>query len=228
MPDIIIQCTSCSNEITVSDVVDISKLKCRGCGGSFLRANSPDKGSDPNASEKKRPLIKAKTTTGAEAQPEPQEAAPTEPHKRLIWEKLNNTKGQKEVAKESRKMYSSLTWKAWLVFVIVASVCGFLRYGGVIPDATIREAAIYQALTLLVFHIVITLKAFQDSVFQGVLCILIPPYSIYYLFSASDDFMLRATIAGLLVGIGQDAGILFHEWSINVIDTVNEWIASGG
>lgn len=219
---------SCGNEISVSDVVDVSKLKCRGCGGEFLRLNAPD-ASDTAASEpKKRNLLKTKQPEQSEPQPEQQAETPAQPHRRLLWEKINNPKGQAQVAKESKRMYSSLTWKAWLVFIVVAAICGTLRYGGIVPPEILQEAVLYEALTLLVLHIVITLKAFQDSIFQGVLCVLIPPYSIYYLFSASDDFMLRAIIAGLLIGIGQDAGIIYHEWSISIIDIVNKWIASGG
>jgi hypothetical protein len=125
-------------------------------------------------------------------------------------------------------MYSALTWKAWLAFFVIAIIAGTLRYSGLIPDHILEKAVIYEALTLAVLHIVIVLKAFQDSVFQGILCILLPPYAVYYLFSASDDFYLRAFIAGLLVGIGQDAGLIFHEWSVVGIDKVNDWIASGG
>ena len=147
---------------------------------------------------------------------------------RLAWEKLNNPEGQKEVQRQSQKMYSGLTWKAWLLFIVIGAIAGTLRYSGLIPTSILQQAVLYEALTVLVFHIFIVLKAFQDSVFQGVLCVLLPPYSIYYLFSAADDFYLRAVVAGLLIGLGQDSGILFHEWSMSAVVTVNEWIASGG
>lgn len=234
MPDVDIQCMSCGNQISVSDVVNVDKLKCRSCGGDFLRTNADAAPAGPSPEEKRKSMMKSlhkedakqklalsKNKSGKE-QPEEENAS------RLAWEKLNNPEGQAEVQRQSQKMYSGLTWKAWLLFIIIGIIAGTLRYSGLIPSSVIQQAAIYEALTVLVLHIFIVLKAFQDSVFQGVLCVLLPPYSIYYLFSASDDFYLRALVGGLLVGLGQDSGILFHEWSMSAVVTVNEWIASGG
>lgn len=228
MADVDIQCLSCGNQITISDVVDVSKLKCRSCGGDFMRSNAPaatDTG--PSQEEKRRSLMRK---SAAEPEAATVEAEPTAEGEanRLAWDKLNNPDAQKEVQKASRKMYSALTWKAWVCFFVTAVIAGGLRYSGVIPSAILEQAIIYQAITVIVLHIVVVLKAFQDSVFQGILCVLLPPYALYYLFSASDDFYLRALIAGILVGVGQDAGIVFHEWSVVGIDAVNDWISSGG
>jgi hypothetical protein len=147
---------------------------------------------------------------------------------RLAWDKLNNPEAQAEVQRQSSKVYSALTWKAWVVFIVTAVIAGGLRYSGLVPSTILEQAAIYEAITMMVFYVVIVLKAFQDSVFQGILCVLLPPYAFYYLFSASDDFYLRAVMAGIMIGIVHDAGILFHKWSIFAIDAVNKWIASGG
>ena len=232
MADVDIQCLSCGNQITVSDVVDISKLKCRACGGEFLRTNGQP-ASVSAAEDKRRTLMRksggAPAVSVAAAAPQQSQAeSPQAEINRLAWDKLNNPEGQAEVQRQSNKMYSALTWKAWVAFFITAVVAGGLRYSGLIPSTILEQAAIYEAIAMLVFYVIIVLKAFQDSVFQGILCLLLPPYAFYYLFSASDDFYLRAVMAGAMIGIAQDAGILFHKWSVFGIDAVNKWIASGG
>jgi len=227
MSDVTIQCLSCGNEITVSDVVNIENLKCRACGGDFLRSNAQAQPTGPTPEEKRRSLMKTRIPEPVRPQ-QASEAPPANHINRVAWEKLNDPAGQAEVQKQSAKMYSSLTWKAWAIFIGVGAIAGTCRYSGLIPASVLRQAILYEALTVLILHIFIVLKAFKDSILQGVLCVLLPPYSLYYLFSASDDFYLRAFIAGLLIGIGQDAGVIFHEWSIGIIDSVNGWIASGG
>jgi len=231
MADVDIQCLSCGNQITVSDVVDIAKLKCRACGGEFLRSNGEALTSNPVADEKRRSLMRKSGPAPAVNVAAAQEASPESPKaeiNRLAWEKLNNPAGQAEVQRQSKRMYSALTWKAWVVFFVVAIIAAVLRYSGLVPKSILEQAAIYEAVAVFVMYLIISLKAFQDSVFQGILCVLLPPYSLYYLFSASDDFYLRAVMAGVLIGVGQDAGLLFHEWSLTGIEAVNRWIASGG
>ncbi len=231
MADVDIQCLSCGNQITVSDVVNVEKLKCHACGGDFLRSNAPAPAAGPTQEEKRRSLMRksAESIPTAAAPQQGKAQQPAEPEvNRLAWDKLNNPEAQAEVQKQSQKMYSALTWKAWVCFIVTAAIAGTLRYSGLVPAGILEKAVFYEAILVAAFHVIIVLKAFQDSVFQGILCILLPPYAIYYLFSASDDFYLRAFIAGLLVGVGQDAAVVFHEWSVVGIDAVNKWISSGG
>ena len=234
MADVDIQCMSCGGEITVSDVVNVDKLKCRSCGGDFLRTNTDAAPTGPSPEEKRRSLMKSLKKKDAKQKLAIAKNAPAGKNadevdvSRLAWEKLNDTEGQAEVQRQSHRMYSGLTWKAWLVFIVIGGIAGGLRYSGLVPPSILAQAVIYEVLVVVVLHIFVVLKAFQDSVFQGVLCVLLPPYSIYYLFSAADTFFLRAVVAGLLIGIGQDSGTLFHGWSITAIDSVNAWISSGG
>jgi hypothetical protein len=63
---------------------------------------------------------------------------------------------------------------------------------------------------------------------QGILCLFIPGYSFYYLFGVTDEFYLRAIVAGLLVGIGQDAAIQLKEHAGHITGAVNDFISGGG
>jgi hypothetical protein len=119
-------------------------------------------------------------------------------------------------------------WLAWLAFLILGGGMWYARYGHGLPQPYAAWLPLYGPYVVIVIHIIITLTAFQDTVFQGILCVLIPLYSFYYLFLISDAFFLRAIAAGLLVGIGQDSAIFFQRVANEVINNVNAWIAAGG
>ena len=77
-------------------------------------------------------------------------------------------------------------------------------------------------------QILIVLKAFQDSVLQGILCLLIPGYSFVYLFFMSDDFYARAVLGGLLIGMAKDSYLFYEQYALTLYNAINAWLASGG
>ncbi len=84
MPDVDIQCLSCGNAITVSDVVDVDKLKCRACGGDFLRANGDAAPAGPSPEQKRRSLMK-KIQVVAPKNPAAAKKEPEEGSHNLAW-----------------------------------------------------------------------------------------------------------------------------------------------
>jgi len=117
---------------------------------------------------------------------------------------------------------------SWIVFVLLGGAMGYLRYGHGLPPEYVDLFATYGPWIVIAIHVGVVLMAFSDSVFQGILCLLIPFYSLYYLFLVSDAFMIRAVAAGLLVGIAQDSMLVFQRESSRIIEWVNAWIAGGG
>jgi len=49
-------------------------------------------------------------------------------------------------------------------------------------------------LANIFLYVVILLRAMKDQVFHGILCLVLPPYALYYLFAVSDEFLLRAAV----------------------------------
>ena len=117
---------------------------------------------------------------------------------------------------------------AWLLFLALGGALGFLRYSKYLQPQHLEMIVKYGPYAVILLHIAVTLTAFQDTVFQGILCILIPFYSLYYLFLVTDAFYLRAAGAGLLVGVGVDSAIFFQLHAQELIAKGNAWIASGG
>ena len=62
----------------------------------------------------------------------------------------------------------------------------------------------------------------------GILALLVPCYSFYWLFIVSDAFLIRAIVAGLFVGIGLDSLAFYQQFINEHAGQVRDWIASGG
>ena len=105
---------------------------------------------------------------------------------------------------------------------------GYLRYGGGLPPEYLALAAEYSWIVFMAFHIIVVLKAMTDGMMQGILCLLVPGYSLFYIFAVSDDFYLRAVFGGLLIGIGQDSAIKINMYASQLADVAHGFIAEGG
>ena len=117
---------------------------------------------------------------------------------------------------------------AWIVFVVLGCVMGTLRYGGILSSTQIADFKSYAPFVFIALHIFIVVRIFGDSVFSGILSLLVPPYTYYYLFVFSDDFLIRAVFAGIFVGIGVDSVEFFELQSIQIFKSVSVWIRSTG
>jgi hypothetical protein len=117
---------------------------------------------------------------------------------------------------------------SWLVFILLGGGMYMLRYHDVLPPNTLRMLIRYGPYALLVLHVTLVLMAFQDAMFQGILCLLVPLYSFYWLFMVTDLFMMRAVTAGILVGVGMDSVAFYQDLLNDTYRVVSKWIRSGG
>jgi hypothetical protein len=119
-------------------------------------------------------------------------------------------------------------WFAWLLFFALGGGMWYLRYRAALPAPYDTWLTQYAPHAVIALHVIIVLTAFRDTVFQGILSLIIPFYSFFYIFLVSDAFYLRAMTAGVLVGTGLDAAVFFQHKANTTITVVNEWIANGG
>jgi hypothetical protein len=212
MADITITCAACGRASTFSEFVSEAALVCRGCGGALQR---------PGA-EADKPKHKV-APVAFETDDATQEQAQTDSRQaRRLWA------GQGPVPRGQRHATVRHHWYAWALFAALAALAAWLRYGGGLPPAALQHLGIYAVYVALALHVIVILKAFEDSVFRGILCLLIPFYSLYYILAVSDAVYLRAVVGGLLVVIGQDAAIVLNERFTHAVAFVHAWIASGG
>jgi hypothetical protein len=116
----------------------------------------------------------------------------------------------------------------WVVFILIGAAMYALRYKDVLSPAYLRMLIQYGPYILLCIHIGLVLMALKDAIFQGILCLLIPCYSFYWLYMICDNFAVRAVVAGLLVGIGLDSLEFYQEVFNKVYNSVSDFINSGG
>ena len=117
---------------------------------------------------------------------------------------------------------------SWIVFFVVGGISGFLRYGDGLSGHNLDLMIEYSKYLVIVVYVVIALAAYKDSVFQGILSTLIPFYGFYWIFLIADAFMMRAIVAGILVGTGVDFCIWFNGSVQEIMLIVQKWIGSGG
>ena len=212
MADITLTCSNCGKENVFSEFVDENLLVCRTCGTKLQKTAAPEGKSAPATPRKLRPSLQG--VTAVQAQPDA-----------TVWQ--DTQQKAREAAPKEKKGVGQAT-KAFLLFLLLGSIAGAFRYGGFVPQHVLKAFTPYEPMIVALLYVLIILRAFKDSMFQGVLCFFIPIYPFYYLFSVSDDFYLRAVIAAILIATAQDSAVFYQQGITYGINYVNEWIASGG
>lgn len=123
-----------------------------------------------------------------------------------------------------------------LVFLFIGGIMGYLRYAAELgwpgsdrlPVEQITNVMQYAWIAILVLNFIVVFRAMSDNMFQGLLCLLIPGWSVIYLLFISDNFYLRAFFFGCLVGVGQDGGMQLYGYAADFMQGISEFINSGG
>jgi len=211
MADVSAKCPECGTQVTVSEYANPASVVCPSCGAGI--PFSPDTSA---SASKPRPKLKR-------VEPKPAEPEGDEAESESEWSKL----ADKQPRQKSKRRVRSHSI-GWALFLVIGGIMWYLRYGPTAPPLFAVLSAQYGFFFVIAVHVLIILKAFKDSIFSGILCLLIPFYSFYYLFVISDDFLLRSVVAGLLVGIGQDSLQSMQAELSSTVMTVTNWIRSGG
>jgi hypothetical protein len=205
MPDVTITCPSCGKTITVSEFVDLSKLVCRACGCRFAASDSETLEEDNDATQEERSHPEPVVTTTTPAQVVVIAKVKPRPRKLFRW---------------------TYQLKCWFVFACVGIVSLVLRYGGLLGSNALEVLIEYGPLAVFAFHFYITFRAFRESVLAGILCLLVPFYSLYYAFWSFEDYMFRAVFAGMLVGTGCDCLAFIYKYGAMILPGINDFFTS--
>ncbi len=114
---------------------------------------------------------------------------------------------------------------AWLLFFGLAVAMYGMRYLGWLGvQAEMMHAAIYVVIGL---HLIVVAMAAREDLFYAFLALIVPGYSLYYLFARSGRAWLCAITAGLLVGFGEDAWGDLSQLSFEWYEIISKWIRAG-
>lgn len=206
MPDVTITCNSCGKSITVSEFVDLSQLVCRTCGNRFSAPVEDTveeyEESDTSEHSSREPVVTI-----------------TEPEPVVVIAKVTP-----HVRKGFRWTYQI---RCWITFAFVGIVSLALRYGGLLGSDTLDSLVFYGPLVVFALHFYITFRAFRESVVSGILCLLVPFYSLYYTFWLFEDYMFRAVFAGILVGTGLDTLVVMRDNAEKILPAIDEFLNRG-
>jgi hypothetical protein len=210
MADLQATCPKCSKTSTFSEFVSDEALMCRGCGAELPRPQR----SDPKPKPRVKTIVPGASEAPNEDTRPPTDAAP-------LWPGRHRPRQQGR-AKVRHHIY------AWLVFFVLGGAATYLRYGGGLPPAYLGQLQRYAAVGLIACHLIVMIKAFEDSVYQGILCLLVPFYTLYYVFAVTDAVYLRAVMGAVLIAVGQDGFMSIQERAFAFSEKIRAWIASGG
>ena len=223
MADKTITCQNCGNVITVSEFVSAKTLTCMKCKAEVALPLSSAAPVEP------QPKLRLARPLTDEA-PSAPVAATSESarHKHDPTVDLRKFLPQYKIRKRKRRASAfEVIALPWLLFIVLTAILAWVRYS---PDAISPEnlkLTISGGVWILLFlHISIICYAFTDDSFYGILCLIIPGYSLYYLYVQSDQMILRSLAGALLIAFGWDAVIAAQDLWIEIYSTVSLWIAT--
>lgn len=253
MADVTYKCTQCQKTRMVSEFADPDKIVCSDCDIKMISADDAPPVHAASPSEEKQPPAKAESSSEAKAEttappaptpkppkekgklklararvPEPTEEP--EPKGKVISKKVLEPEGvraplelhPKKNKKRKKKGVSHTVW-AFCLFAILGTAAFYLRY----YTLYLLPYLDYAWIGVLAMHILVTLKALSDDMMQGILCLFIPGWSLFYLI-VSDNYYYKAVIFALLLGIGYDGAYQLLGYVMNILGAIQEFINSGG
>ncbi len=242
MADIDITCTSCAKHFSVSEYAKTDGMKCPHCGETICDDDSP--APEPVDDGEKSSLRLAGKAELESLFEEPVHPDDDPKHKGKKGKRsplsvfrmkddgmldMDNRHVRKKTAADKRASVMKSTLFSWLLFIVLGALMFFMRYGlDGTPYTRFAGLMPHSWMVIAFLHVLITISAASNDVMQGILCGLIPGYSLLYIFWHSDDFYLRAATAALLIGFGQDGGLQIYDWAASQIGAISAWIESGG
>jgi len=213
-------CPQCGKLVTISSVAE--RFVCPACGTAVSVPQAPA----PKTGEAKTRL--RIRDEAASFQENADEASPPRKGFSRFRAKDKPIPSRPTVRRGVAHVVTAHHVGSWLVFLAIGGVMAGMRYGGWLNESQMDTLRLISPILLLVLYVITLMTIFSDSVFAGIMSLLIPPYSLYYLLVSSDRFLLRAVVIGILVGIGQfSADFITYHW-MSIVSAVHAYIASGG
>jgi len=244
MADIVVVCPICGRTCSISEYVEAETITCPECNSRIPLPNTGGSGSG----------LSLRTDSDAyltEAAPEIEEVAPPEekPKKKKwrrkkkkkkdeateAWDKTGVVPNSEDVANSMDSIHDTTegirTPRAILgvfSFLIVGGIMVGLLYG--MKDHP--EFQMYYQWARIgawgIIGILMIAVAFEDATIQGIFCLVIPVYIIYYAFVRCDSHLLRGAFGGLLVSMIAELHFLGDGAIVIIVQqAMNDFISGG-
>ena len=189
MADIVLRCIACGRENKVSEYASSETLICAACHHALEAPEQTQKGAKLQMRKIENDSLTgaAKDTSGEEKRIESAKASAAI---------LGDVHKARTVVKRPHVLWSYLTF-----LLVCGTLVGFQYLLEQRPDLTtayewtrIAFGAIGALLLLVV--------AFEDNVFQGLLCLFVWPYAIYYAAVRLEIYWIQGIFMGVIVALG--------------------------
>jgi DNA-directed RNA polymerase subunit RPC12/RpoP len=216
MSDVAARCARCGNEVLVSEFIDPEALQCPNCGTKLLLDES-------TTAKKVSPL-----TVRREKPQDPQVLIKNQGPQGIGDRRTTSRRRHREgkVRKVGPVRISDFSISLFLFFTLTPILC-LLRYVDFLPDVDRVDYILGGQIAFALFYAVILVEAFNEEMFDGMLCLFVPLYAFFYLFFKSTSFSLRAVVASLTAAFGYDVALTVYAWTIAAFVNVSSWINGG-
>lgn len=196
MADITVKCSSCGTENRVSEYAAAETLVCRSCKRALSNFHTEDR--KMRLQVRKIERDDKQTNLTGEKEEEEQEVA----IRKASAERTSSVLG--EVHKARTKTSNPHAIVSWLAFLAVGALLVGLQYLSLEDPKLLQPYYTLRWVALGLFSFLVILIAFQDSTFQGVLCLLLPLYIVYYAVVRVESYFVRGAFMAVCVALGTE------------------------
>ena len=224
MSDVLLVCGRCKRECKVSEFASPDTLCCPDCKTLLqlpekvqvtkLRMRNAGEPGSTDGQTTTSPSTIITNLTGAPVT----EATPSTAQTPLV---IN------DVHKIRQKVKGQSPLWGLLIFVVLGgALIGWQYYVGENPGS-IRPYLLTRLILFAAVQLVVILLAFDDGLGQGILCLLLPFYFLYYIFVRMENVTLRGLFAAVYLGMATELYFIPSQALITVIqENINVFIVS--
>jgi len=199
MADVMATCTECGAEMKVSQFADPEQVKCKECGGKLQIPEQVLRRSERYQKQQKKDADPISPLVAMHRQQQQQRSTVT-----AAYDVSKHT--MKRRAKGTRIwVWTPNKLTLLIIFIVGTGILSALRFLPFLGDEDLQAYRHFGAMAIGVAWLIVSVDAFHDNVMHGLLCIFVPFYFLYYLYSQCDSFLLRVGVGILLIPFGIDA-----------------------
>ena len=222
MSDVLLVCGKCKRECKVSEFASPDTLCCPTCKtllqlpekvqATKLRMRKPEEPVTTDGKTAAPPSTIITTLTTAPAPETTPSTAQTPMVINDVHKIRQNVKGQNPL------------WGILIFLLVGGALIGWQYYVGENPGS--MKPYLLTRLTLFsIIQLVIILLAFDDGLGQGILCLLLPFYFLYYIFVRYENLTLRGLFAAVYLAMATELYFIPEQALVTTIQqNINEFI----
>ena len=215
MGDLIVTCSHCGEETTVSEYVDPDMARCRACEEKLEIPRASMSG--PRARGEKKKQKKKRRRVAIEGKPVEQGVA-------TVFQTVSARNTRRKQKRRKVLVWTPNKLTLILIFVFATGILSFVRYSGALSDEGLTKYRLFGVYALGVMYVAVIVDAFNDSMMHGMLSIFVAPfYGLWFLYSACDSFLLRLIVSILLIPFGLDTLRMLGIMGMRILKAMGAW-----